>query len=114
MEAQIADAAKSAEQAQKLSDEIAELKRASAEERVDFTLQLAGCRNVKAARTVLDNYDGDVAKMKEAEPWLFAKHMSGDGASGSTGLPNAGAASDGGKTMKRWKRLAGLDESDDE
>lgn len=45
---QIADAAKSAEQAQKLSDEIAELKKASAEERVDFAQQLTGCLNVKA------------------------------------------------------------------
>ena len=68
LEAQIAEAAKSAEQAEKLSAEIAELKQASADERVDFALQLAGCRNVKAARAVLDDYEGDVSKLKEAEP----------------------------------------------
>lgn len=59
LEAQIAEAAKSAEQAEKLSAEVAELKQASADERVDFSLQLAGCRNVKAARAGLDDYDGE-------------------------------------------------------
>lgn len=53
LEARIAEAAKSAEKAEKLSAEIAELKQASAEERVDFSLQLARCRNVKAARAAL-------------------------------------------------------------
>ena len=32
---------------------------------------------------------------------------------GKTGLPNAGTSSDEGKTMKRWRRLAGLDDSND-
>ena len=65
--------------------QIAELKQASADERIDFKLQLAGCRNVKAARAVLDDYEGDIDKMKEAELWLFAKHL-GDskGATGKT------------------------------
>lgn len=114
LEAQIAEASKSAEQAEKLSAEIAELKRASADERVDFSLQLAGCRNVKAARAVLDDYEGDVAKLKEAESWLFAKHMAGDGAqpSGKTGLPNAGAATDEGRTMAHWREIAGLTDGD--
>lgn len=107
LEAQIAEAAKSAEQAQKLSNEIAELKKASADERLDFALQLAGCRNVKAARAVLDDYEGDISKMREAEPWLFGKHAAG-GATGKTGLPNAGAASDEGTTMAHWRDIAGL------
>lgn len=47
-----------------------------------------------------------------AEPWLFAKHAAVEGATGQTGLPNAGAASAEGKTMKRWRDIAGL--SDDE
>lgn len=116
LEAQIAEASKSAEQAEKLSAEIADLKRASADERVDFSLQLAGYRNVKAARAVLDDYDGDVAKLKEAEPWLFAKHMAGDNAqpSGKTGLPNAGTATDEGKTLRHWRDIAGLDDKDKE
>ena len=114
LEAQIAEAAKSAEQAEKLSAEIAGLKQASADERVDFALQLAGCRNVKAARAVLDDYDGDVSKLREAEPWLFAKHMAGEGSQGGkTGLPNAGAATDEGKTLRRWRDIAGLTDDKD-
>lgn len=63
---------------------------------------------------MLDDYDGDVSKLKEAEPWLFAKHMAGDGAqpSGKTGLPNAGAATDEGKTMSHWRDIAGLTDKD--
>lgn len=50
--------------------------------------------------------------MREVEPWLFAKHMVGDNAqpSGKTGLPNAGVATDEGKTLRRWRDIAGLND----
>lgn len=114
LEAQIVEAARTAETAERLRVEIADLKQQGAEERVDFSLQLAGCRNVKAARAVLADYGGDVDKMREAELWLFAKHAAAEGAAGKTGLPSAGAASDEGRDMKRWRRLAGLDDGTDE
>lgn len=114
LEAQIAEAARNAETAERLRVEIADLKQQGADERVDFSLQLAGCRNVKAARAVLADYGGDVDKMREAEPWLFAKHAAAEGAAGKTGLPSAGAASDEGRDMRRWRRLAGLDDGTDE
>ena len=50
LEAQIADAAKNAEAADGLRAEIAALKEQGESDRIDFKLQLAGCRNVKAAR----------------------------------------------------------------
>ena len=114
LEGQVAEAAKNAETAESLRGEIAELKAQGESDRIDFKLQLAGCRNVKAARAILSDHDNDIDKLKEAEPWLFAKHMAGgDGASGTTGLPNAGAATDEGKQMKHWRKIAGLaDESD--
>ena len=71
---------------------------------------------MKAARAVLADYEGDVDKLKEGEPWLFAKHSAGGNApTGKTGLPNVGAASDSGKTLKHWREIAGLtnDDSDD-
>lgn len=110
LEAQIADAAKNAETADGLRAEIAALKQQGEDERIDFKLQLAGCRNVKAARAVLDDHGGDVEKLKEAEPWMFAGTPQKQ--AGKTGLPNAGTATDEGKQMKRWERLAGL--ADDE
>lgn len=108
----MAEAAKNAETAETLRGEIAELKQASADERTDFKLQLAGVLNVKAARALLADHDNDVDKLKEAEPWLLAKHADGGGKSGAIGLPNAGAASDDGKTMRHWREIAGL--TDDE
>lgn len=115
LEAQVAEAAKSVEAAEKLSQQIDELKAQSASDRIDFELRLAGVRNVKATRAVLDDHGGDIAKLKEAEPWLFGKHaaQSGEGAGGTTGLPNAGAATDSGRQMKRWREIAGLDDSKD-
>lgn len=80
LEAQVAEAAKNAETAEQLRGEIAELKAQGESDRIDFKLQLAGVRNVKAARALLSDHDNDVDKLKEAEPWLFeaaGKHAKG-------------------------------------
>ncbi len=111
LEAQVAEAARNAETAEQLRGEIAELKAQGESDRIDFKLQLAGVRNVKAARAMLGDYDGDVDALKTAEPWLFANERTTKPQGGKTGLPNAGTSSDEGKTMKRWRRLAGLDDS---
>ena len=116
LEAQVAEAAKNAETAEQLRGEIAELKAQGESDRIDLKLQLAGVRNVKAARALLSDHGNDVDKLKEAEPWLFeasGKHAKGGSAgSGTTGLPNAGAASDEGKTLKHWREIAGLTDDD--
>lgn len=112
LEGQIAEASKNAETADALREEIAALKQQGESDRIDFELKLAGCRNVKAARAVLEDHGGDVGALKEAEQWLFAKHA--ENASGKTGLPNAGTATDEGKQMKRWREIAGLDDETDE
>lgn len=117
LEAQVAEAAKNAETAEQLRGEIAELKAQGESNRIDFKLQLAGVRNVKAARALLSDHGNDVDKLKEAEPWLFeatGKHAKGGagGSAGTTGLPNAGAASNEGKTLKHWREIAGLTDDD--
>jgi len=110
LEAQIADASKNAEAAEALKGEIAELKKQGADERIEFSLLLAGCRNVKAAKAVIEDHGGDVEKLKEAEPWMFADTSQKQ--TGKTGLPSAGAAKDDEKQMKHWREIAGL--SDEE
>ena len=116
LEAQVAEAAKNADTAEQLRGEIAELKAQGKSDRIDFKLQLAGVRNMKAARALLSDHDNDVDKLKEAEPWLFeagGKHAKGGNAgSGTTGLLNAGAASDEGKTLKHWREIAELTDDD--
>ncbi|ERI04015.1 hypothetical protein [Atopobium sp. oral taxon 810] len=89
------------------------MKAQAADERVEFQLKLAGVRNVKAAKALLGDHDGDIAALKKAEPWLFTNAKSA-ATTGTTGLEPAGVAKDKDATMKRWRRLAGLDESDDE
>lgn len=106
LEGAIAEAVKSAEAAEALRAEMDELRRQGEEQRVEFELTMAGARNVRAARVLLDEHGGDVSKLKDAEPWLFEGAASRQG--GKTGLPNAGAASDEGKTMKRWREIAGI------
>ena len=112
LEGQIAEASKNTETADALREEIAALKQQGESDRVDFELKLAGCRNVKAARAVLEDHGGDVDALKEAEPWLFSKNT--ETGNGKTGLPNAGTASDEGKTLKRWRKIAGLEDSENE
>ena len=118
LEGQVAEAAKNAETAESLRGEIAELKVQGESDRIDFKLQLAGVRNVKAARAILADHDNDIDKLKEAEPWLFegdGKHAAKGGSAGgagTTGLPNAGAATDSGKQLKHWRDIAGLTEDD--
>ena len=113
LEGEIAEAAKTAEGAEALRKEMDELRRRGDEERVGFELQLAGARNVKAARALLPDHDNDIEKLKIAEPWLFGTGASTPAQAGTTGLPNAGAASDEGAQMKRWRKIAGI-EGDEE
>lgn len=113
LEGEIAEAAKTAEGAEKLRAEMDELRRKGDEERVGFELQLAGARNVKAARTLLADHDNDIEKLKAAEPWLFSAPAA-PAPAGATGLPSAGAAgADESTQMSRWRKIAGLPESEE-
>ena len=113
LEGEIAEAAKTAEGAEKLRAEMDELRRKGDEERVGFELQLAGARNVKAARALLPDHDNDIEKLRAAEPWLFSASPS-PAPAGATGLPSAGAAgADESTQMSRWRKIAGLPESEE-
>ncbi|HJF44449.1 hypothetical protein [Thermophilibacter provencensis] len=113
LEGEIAEAAKTAEGAEALRKEMDELRRKGDEERVGFELQLAGARNVKAARALLPDHDDDIEKLRAAEPWLFSASPS-PAPAGATGLPSAGAAgADESTQMSRWRKIAGLPESEE-
>lgn len=87
-----------------------ELRRQGDEQRIGLELQLAGVRNVKAARALLPDHDNDIEKLKAAEPWLFDEGATAPAQTGATGLPNVGAATDEGAAVRRWREIAGLDE----
>ncbi len=109
LEAQVAEASKTVESAEALAKQIEELKASADEERVGFELRLAGARSVTAARALLAEHGGDVAKLKEAEPWLFSGV---EPQSGATGLEPAGAAKADDKEMRRWREIAGLEDEE--
>ena len=113
LEAQVAKAAETKASAEKLTAEIAELKQQSADERIAYELRLAGARNVTAAKALLSEHDGDVKALKDAEPWLFeAANDKGKQQSGTTGLEPAGATGGDDSQLKRWERIAGLDDDE--
>lgn len=104
------EGAETAESAEKLRAEMDELRRQGEEQHVGFELQMAGARNVKAARALLADHDNDIEKLEEAEPWIFGAGTGAPAPTGATGLPNAGAAMDEGATMRRWRGIASLPE----
>lgn len=107
LERQVADAAKNAESAEVLTKQINELKEASAAERTEYELKLAGCRSVRAGRVLLADHKGDMEALKKAEPWLFGD---AEQPGGTTGLEPAGPAGKGdGDELARWREIAGLD-----
>nr|WP_325300831.1 hypothetical protein [uncultured Dysosmobacter sp.] len=106
LEAQVAEAARSTETAEQLRGEIESLKQQAADERVEYELTLAGARNVKAAKALLEDHGGDVSALAAAEPWLF---QGSPKATGMTGLKPTGAADENERTMEHWRRIAGLD-----
>ena len=110
LNAEIAEAAKSVKSANALAAQIEKLRADSVAEREEFELRLAGVRNVVAGRALLAAHKGDVAALREAEPWLFDNAQDKTKTGGVTGLPSAGAATDEGRDLKRWRAIAGLDE----
>lgn len=97
LQAQIDEAAKTKEGRDDLQKKLDEMKAELDGEKVAHKLEVAGCRNVKAARALLDDYDGDVAKLKEACPYLFGK----DKQTGSTGFKPEGTSTDDDEALDR-------------
>ena len=96
LKAQIAEAAKTEEGRKALEEKIAKLEADQKDERVTHKLELAGCLNPKAAKALLDDYDGDVDKLKEGCPYLFSdgKEQKQTGSTGFKPDGDAGKALD--------------------
>lgn len=82
LEAQVAESAKTEEGRKGLADSIEALKAEMADKDVTHALEMAGCVNPKAAKAVLADFDGDVAKLREACPYLFRQAKPAAGATG--------------------------------
>ena len=97
LEKQLEESGKKAKSGEDALKQIEALKAELADEKVTHALEAAGCVNAKAAKALLDDYKGDVAKLKEACPYLFKKQ------NGSTGAKPGGAPSTSEERRKRAK-----------
>lgn len=88
LQAKLDEATKTEEGRAELKKELEEAKASIADMKVNHSLEMLGCKNVKAAKALLEDYDNDPAKLKEAEPYLFGEEESKP--KGSTGKPPAG------------------------
>lgn len=104
LQAKLTEAAESRKGREDLQKEINNLRAEMADERLMHKLEMAGCRDTKAAKARLEDFDGDVAKLKEACPYLFGD----DKKTGSTGGRNEGAPSDHDKRVAMAREAAGL------
>lgn len=80
-----ADAAEAAESKAKRAEyekKVSDLEGKLADSELSRKLEKVGCRSVKAAKALLADYDGDIEKLRAAEPFLFEE----DKPTGSTGF----------------------------
>lgn len=100
------DAAKAeAEGYKKLEAEFAEFKASQEAEKSEKALKDAGCIDTVAASARLKEFDGDIAKLKEAAPYLFA---SSDSSKSTGGNPKGKPDPDDERT-KNMREIMGLD-----
>ena len=71
LQGQLDEVAKTEAGREEMGRKIAELEQKLADSEVNHKLEMEKCRNAKAARALLDDYEGDISKLKDANPWLF-------------------------------------------
>ncbi len=102
--AKLDESAKTEKAREDLKKEIEGVRAEIGEERTAWSLEKAGCRNVKAAKALLGDYEGDVAKLKAECPYLFEEEKP----KGATGVKPSGAPdNEAARKEKAWK-AAGL------
>lgn len=87
LKSKVEEMSKTEDGRKQMQEQIDKLQAEIASDKVNHALELAGCVNVKAARAVLDDYDGDVTRLRKECPYLFKEAKQ----AGSTGLPTGGA-----------------------
>lgn len=71
LKAEAKEAAETKEGQKAMEKKVADLESKLEDQKVSHALEMAGCKNEKAAKALLDDYDGDVSKLKAECPYLF-------------------------------------------
>ena len=85
---QVDEAVKTEEGRKALEEKLKGFETSQADMRTEYELKLAGCRDdnaVKAAKALLDDYEGDITKLKTACPYLFEAKKTGSTGGKPTG-----------------------------
>lgn len=96
LKAEAKEAAENKAKREEFEKKAADLEAKMADSEVNHKLELAGCKSIKAARALLEDFNGDVSKLKAEHPFLFEEEKR----SGSTGKKPEGAASGPAKTIR--------------
>ena len=105
LQAKLDEQAKNEAGRAELKAEMEKLRGEWADEKLTYQLELAGCRSPKMAKAVLSDYEGDIQKLKAAEPWLFAESKQG-----STGGKPGGTSTGSDEIERELRKAAGLPE----
>ena len=71
LKADAAEAAESKAKRDEFEQKVSDLEGKLADSELSRKLEKVGCRSVKAAKALLPDYDGDIEKLRAAEPFLF-------------------------------------------
>lgn len=89
------------EQIANLTRDLEDFKAKLANEKTDAALSAAGCLNVKAAKAVLADYDGDIEKLASDCPYLFKRQQA------ASGLKPEGVATTHDELVRKAREAAG-------
>lgn len=104
LKSQIAKAAETKEGREGLEAKIQKLEQDQADMKLDYELKLAGCVNTKAAKAILEDFDGDITKLKEGAPFLFEQPSK----KGATGIKPAGSPDTKQARLEEARKVAGI------
>lgn len=103
LQAKLDKAAQDAAALAEVKAEINQVKQEAADERQNWELEKAGCRDIETAKAVIGNYQGDIQALKDAKPWLFESKPAG-----TTGLKPTGITSDYDAQLAKARKAAGV------
>lgn len=96
---QLEDAAGKADEGSKAMDEVNKLRQELKDRDLDMSLASLGCVDAKAARARLDDFGGDLEKLRESCPYLFRT-------SGTSGVMPSGSGNQTAEDRRRRARAA--------
>lgn len=103
LKSQLDELSKTEQGRRELQEKLEALEAKNRQSDIDHSLEMAGCIDLKAANVRLADFDGDVSRLKESCPYLFAQEKQ---QTGRTGMPPRGASS--GDFERRIDRAFGL------